>query len=64
MAKKPKDPVYEAMLRAGRGYLSANLKATPDDYKVKQVMALAAPTHTAQHQLQALNALKQEFRKR
>jgi hypothetical protein len=52
------------MLRAGRSYLNANLRAAPGDYEVKQAMARAAPTHTAEQQELVINALKQEFRKR
>jgi len=59
-----KDPIEKEMLRAGRAYLNANLKASPEDYKLKQVLALAAPTHTAMQQTNVLNVLRQEFRKR
>jgi hypothetical protein len=58
------DPIAKAMLRAGRSYLNANLRAAPGDYEVKQAMARAAPTHTAEQQERVINALKQEFRKR
>jgi len=52
------------MLRAGRSYLNANPSAKPGDYEVKQAMALASPSHTAEQQSRVICVLKQEFRKR
>ncbi len=58
------DPTLKAMVQAGRSHLNAHPDRTTEDYGVKQAMALAAPKHTAAHQMSALNMLRVEFAER